>query len=295
MPDGVGELRELIVRHAHGGITRNLLPGVSIGVVEGSTAPTAAMSEPSMTLVAGGRKRTAVGDLEFVYGPGEYLVASIDLPVTGYVSHATVDDPFAVFSLTLKPTLIAGLLLDTQAVAQPPGFTGMVVSEAAPDLLDSVIRLMRLLNAPADLAALGAAAEREIVWRLLTGAQGGVVRQIGLADSSLTQISRAIRWMREHVAEPVAVADLARLSGMSASSFHRKFHAATTMTPVQWQKALRLREARTLLLAGRATVADVGFAVGYGNASQFSREYRRAFGAPPGRDAIRMRNDGSRE
>jgi AraC-like DNA-binding protein len=290
--DHVHELRDLIVEHAHGGIRHDLIDGVSIGVVDGTTAPVASMAEPSMNLVAGGQKRTTVGEIDFVYGPGQYLVASIDLPVTGYVSHASTDDPFVVFSLVLKPTLIAGLLLETEAIPRPAGFTGLTVSDASAELLDSVIRLMRLMDRPTDLAVLGTALEREIVWRLLTGAQGGIVRQIGLADGSLAHISRAIRWMREHYREQVDVTELARISGMSVSSFHRHFRTATSMTPVQWQKALRLREARTQLLAAKANVAEVGYAVGYGSPSQFSREYRRAFGRPPAQDVAELRAAG---
>lgn len=284
------ELRRLIVDHAHGGIRRDLIEGVSIGVVESKTAPAAVMTKPSMSLVAGGRKRTSVRDIDFVYGAGQFLVASLDLPVTGYVSRATADDPFVVVSIALKPALIAALLLDMKPVAQPPSFTGLAVSEASPELLGSLIHLMRMVDRPDDLAMLGPAAEREIIWRLLTSAQGGVVRQIGLADSGLSHISRALKWMREHLDEQVAVADLAELSGMSVSSFHRHFKAATAMTPVQWQKAVRLREARTLLVANGMNVGDVGYAVGYGSASQFSREYRRAFGRPPGQDALNLRN-----
>jgi AraC-like DNA-binding protein len=285
----VHELRELILEHARGGIRRNLIDGVGIGVVDGTTAPVANMAEPSMSLVVGGRKRTTVGDLEFSYGPGEYLVASIDLPVIGGVSEASPDDPFVVFSLSLKPALIAGLLLETENVARPAGFTGLAVSRASSDLLDSVIRIVRLMGSPRDLAVLGPAVEREVVWRLLMGEQGRIVRQIGLADSSLSQISRAIKWMREHYSEQINVIELARRSGMSLSSFHRHFRAATSMTPIQLQKELRLREARTRLLAANANVADVGYDVGYGSPSQFSREYRRAFGQPPGRDATSLR------
>ncbi|MGH1548763.1 AraC family transcriptional regulator N-terminal domain-containing protein [Leifsonia poae] len=285
------DLRDLIIRHARGGIRRNIVNGLSLGVVTDGTPPAATMSEPSVTLVAGGSKRTAVGDLEVVYGAGEYLVVSIDLPVTGRVERATPDDPFVVFSLALRPAVIAALLLDTVEVARPPAFTGLAVGTASPDLLDAASRMLRLLDDPADLAALGAAAEREIVWRLLSGPQGGIVRQIGVADGSLAHISRAIRWMRDHLAEQVAIEELARISGMSASTFHRHFRAATSMTPIQWQKALRLREARALLLRGAAGVAEAGYAVGFGSASQFSREYRRAFGQPPGRDAQNFRGD----
>ena len=284
-----GELHDLIIRHARGGIRRNIIDGLSLGVVTGGTPPAAAMSEPSVTIVAGGRKRTAVGDVEVVYGAGEYLVVSIDLPVTGRVEQATPDDPFVVFSLALRPAVIAALLLDTVDVARVPAFTGLAVGTASPSLLDAASRMLRLLDEPADLAALRSSAEREVVWRLLSGPQGGIVRQIGLTDGSVAHIVRAIRWMRDHLAEPASVGELARISGMSPSTFHRHFRAATSMTPVQWQKALRLREARALLLRGTAGVAEAGYAVGYGSASQFSREYRRAFGRPPGRDAEALR------
>lgn len=284
------ELRERIVRRGEGRIRTELRDGIAIGVVRGSTKPTATMTRPSMTLVAGGRKRTAVGDVDFVSGPGQYVVASLDLPVIGHVSHASPDDPFAVLGLRLDPPVIAGLLADTVDVATPPAFTGMAVSDASPEVLDAAVRLLRAFDDPADAAALAPALERELVWRLLMGPQGGIVRQLGVPDSAVDRVARAVRWMREHLAEPIAVADLARMSGMSVSSFHRRFRAATLMTPLQWQKALRLREARTLLLAGGTGVAEAGYAVGYGNASQFSREYRRAFGAPPGQDVGGLRD-----
>jgi AraC-like DNA-binding protein len=149
--------------------------------------------------------------------------------------------------------------------------------------------LVRLLDRPADLPVLAPMIEREILWRLITGEQGATVRQIGLADSSLAYVSRAIRWIREHYADALRVDDLARLAGMSVSSFHRHFRAITAMTPIQFQKQIRLQEARVLLLARPDDVAGAGFAVGYESPSQFSREYRRFFGAPPGRDAVRLR------
>ena len=287
----LAELRDLVIRHARGGVRRGILDGVSLGVVTAGAPPAAAMSEPSVTLVAGGRKRTAVGELEFVYGAGEYLVVSIDLPVLGRVEHSTPDDPFVVVSIALRPAVIAALLLDTVDVARPPAFTGLAVGTATPALLDAACRMLRLLDDPADRAALGPAAEREIVWRLLTGPQGGIVRQIGVSDGSIAHISLAIQWMRDHIADPVAVTDLARISGMSLTTFHRHFRAATSMTPIQWQKALRLREARGRLMRGAAGVAEVAYDVGYGSPSQFSREYRRAFGHPPGRDAEALRRE----
>ena len=159
------------------------------------------------------------------------------------------------------------------------------------ELLDAVARMLRLLDHPTDAPVLAPLIEREILWRLLTGPQGGMVRQIGLADSGLSHVSRAIRWIRDNYAEPMRIDDLARLAGMSPSAFHRHFRAVTAMSPLQFQKRIRLQEARSLLLARPGDVAGVGHLVGYDSPSQFSREYRRLFGAPPGQDAARLRAD----
>jgi AraC-like DNA-binding protein len=286
------ELRSLIVAHAGAGIRRGVLPGVSIAAVGSTTQPAASVFEPSLTIVAQGTKRTVLGSKSYDYTAGQYVVASVDLPVTGFVLDASEDAPFVVVSMALKPAQIAGLLLETNSVARPRGFSGLVISEAPIELLDPVVRLLRLLDRPDDIPALAAGIEREILWRLLTGDQGATVRQIGLADGSLAHISRAITWMREHYAEPFLVADLARRAGMSESSFHRHFHSATSMSPIQFQKQLRLREARALMLTEPDDVAAIGYAVGYGSPSQFSRDYRRAFGRPPAADASALRTAG---
>ena len=157
------------------------------------------------------------------------------------------------------------------------------------DLLDAVARLLRLLDQPADAPVLAPLTEREILWRLLTGPHGGMVRQIGLAGSGLSHVSRAIRWIRDNYAEPMRIPDLARQTGMSPSAFHRHFRAVTAMSPVQFQKCIRLQNARSLLVARPGDVAAVGHLVGYDSPSQFNREYRRLFGAPPGQDAARLR------
>jgi AraC-like DNA-binding protein len=283
------ELRELIVRHADGGIRRGILEGVGIAAIGRTTDPAASVFEPSLTIVAQGTKRTMLGTTNYDYTEGQYVVSSVELPVTGFVLKASKEKPFVVVSFALRPAVIAGLLLELDSVARPTGFSGLVVSDAPAELLDPVVRLLRLLDRPADVAALAPAIEREILWRLLTGEQAGIVRQIGLADSSLAMVSRTIRWLREHYAEPLQVVDLARLAGMSAATFHRHFKAATSMTPIQFQKQLRLNEARRLLLTESEDVADVGYSVGYGSPSQFSREYRRRFGRPPALDASALR------
>jgi transcriptional regulator GlxA family with amidase domain len=193
--------------------------------------------------------------------------------------------------LALRPEAIAALLLETAPAA--PGAAaapaGIAVSDASPDLLDAVARRLALLDAPADAAALAAGLEREILWRLLTGPRGATVRQIGLADSHLAHLARAIRWIREHYDETLRVEELAALATMSVSSFHRHFRAVTAMTPIQYQKEIRLRAAQARLLAEPGDVAGAGFAVGYDSPSQFSREYRRRFGVPPSHDAHALR------
>lgn len=149
--------------------------------------------------------------------------------------------------------------------------------------------MLRLLDEPRDRAVLAPLIKREILWRLITGDQGAAVRQFGLADSSLSHVSRAVRWIREHYAQPFRVEDVARLSGMSVSAFYRNFQAVTAMSPIQFQKQIRLQEARLLLATRPGDITGVGRHVGYDNPSQFSREYRRQFGTPPSQDATRLR------
>ena len=156
----------------------------------------------------------------------------------------------------------------------------MATGDARPDLLDAVVRLLRLLEHPADAPVLAPLIEREILWRVLTGPQGHILRQIGLADGNLSHVSRAIGWLRENYAEPMRVEDLARSCGMSPSAFHRHFRAITAMSPLQFQKRIRLQAARSHVASRHGDIAAIGHLVGYDSPSQFSREYRRLFGAP---------------
>jgi AraC-like DNA-binding protein len=293
--DELAGLRESIARHAGDGLTPTALPGVTVVCSPTTTEPLCGVAEPTLAVVAQGVKDTTLNGRTFTYGAGQFLVVSVDLPVTGHVRRASAEEPFLAVVLALRAQLIAALLLDT-----PPGATarpevvdavpaGLAVSDASPPLLDAVSRLLALLDAPDDAAALAAGVEREVLWRLLTGPQGATVRQIGLADSRLAHVARAIRWIRGHYHETVRIEQLAALSTMSVSSFHRHFRAVTSMTPIQFQKEIRLHEARTRLLAEPGDVAGVGYAVGYDSPSQFSREYRRMFGVPPGRDALTLR------
>ncbi|MEV4823090.1 AraC family transcriptional regulator [Micromonospora sp. NPDC049274] len=277
------EIRDLVRRH----VGRPTPTGLVLHRSDAPTEPMPGQSEPIFALVAQGAKHAVLGDRVFSYGAGQFVVASLELPVIAHVSEANPAEPYLVLGLALRPPLIADLLLDA-----PPGrgepAAGIAVSAASDDLLDAVVRLLRLLDRPDDQRVLWAGVERELVWRLLTSEQGGTVRQIGVADGNVVQIERAIRWIREHHADLFRVEDVARVAGMSVTSLHRHFRAATTMTPIQFQKVIRLQEARARLLAEPGDVAAVGFAVGYESASQFSREYRRLFGLPPGKDAARL-------
>lgn len=291
--EALNELRQLIARHAGSAELATVptrIPGVKLSVCRTTTEPIGHVYEPVLAIVAQGRKQTVLGERVFDYGAGQYLVVSVDLPITSHIVHATEDDPFLAMALTLKPTSVATLLLEASvSEGVPAELAGMGVSTATPDLLDAVLRMVRLLERPKDIPILTPGLEREILWRLLNGEQGELVRQIGLADSRLSQVSHAIRWIRTHYAEILRIEDMAERAAMSVSTFHRHFRAVTAMTPIQYQKQVRLQEARARLIAESEDVASVGFAVGYDSPSQFSREYSRLFGAPPGRDAARLR------
>ena len=293
--DEMGCLKVSIARHAGEGLTRTALSGVSVVCAPTTSEPLCAVAEPTVSVIAQGVKRTALNGRTFTYGPGQFLVVSVDLPVIGHVTRATVEEPFLAVVLVLRPERIAALLLETAPATARPGAVdatpaGIAVSDASGALIDAIGRLLALLDAPDDAAALATGVEREVLWRLLTGPQGTTVRQIGLADSRLAHLARAIRWIRGHYSETLRVEQLAALATMSVSSFHRHFRAVTAMTPIQYQKEIRLREARARLLAHPGDITGVGFAVGYDSPSQFSREYRRMFGAPPSRDARALRD-----
>ena len=294
--DELARLKHSIARHAGDGLTGTALPGVSVVCSPTTSEALCGIAEPALAVVAQGVKETTLNGRTFTYGAGQFLVVSVDLPITGNVTHASADEPFLAFVLELHPQMIAALLLETAAAATagppvPDGLpVGIAVSDASPTLLDAIGRLLALLDAPDDAAALSVGVEREVLWRLITGPQGATVRQIGLADSRLTHLARAIRWIRGHYNETLRVADLAALATMSVSSFHRQFRAITSMTPLQFQKEIRLHEARALLFARSGDVTAVGFEVGYDSPSQFSREYRRMFGVPPSRDAQALRD-----
>ena len=222
-------------------------------------------------------------------------MVSVDLPAVATITSATPEQPYLALSLLLDPHVLAALLLELPV--RPPAAApsrGIAVARYAPELLDGFVRLLRLLDRPADVAVLAPLIVREIHYRLLTGPQAAMVQQIALRRSQTAQVTRAIGWIRQNYAKPLRVETLARLAGMSPASLHRHFKSVTAMSPLQYRQQIRLLEARHLLMSRTEDAASVAYTVGYGSPSQFSREYRRLFGAPPRRDVELLRTSGRR-
>jgi AraC-like DNA-binding protein len=249
--------------------------------------------EPALSVIAQGAKRVMVGDDRYDYDHAHCLVTSVDLPVISQVMRASPDEPYLGVVLAISARSIRDLMAEPGLpVPRPaPLARGMVVGPFSVPLLEAVLRLVRLLDTPGDIPVLAPLIEREILYRLLTGKQGARLRHIAVADSQMHQVSKAIDWIRENFAQPLRIDRLARNVNMSASSLHHNFKAITGMSPLQYQKRLRLQEARRLMLAETLDAAPAAHQVGYESPSQFSREYSRLFGASPRRDIAQLRLD----
>lgn len=287
--DRIAKLAAVIDRHAIGtGICTTAMPRLSLIRADQPSMPTPAVYEASLCLIAQGSKRVSIGDHSVVYDAAHYLLVSVDLPLVGHVLEASPDRPYLCCKIDLDPSVLADLMV-TEAKAAPRGDLPVLgVYPSDPDLIDAVYRLVGLLDRPETIGPLAPLIEREILYRLLTGPHGPMLRHIGTAGSHINQVSRAIAAIRRRFDAPIRIDDVAAAAGMSPSSLHAHFKAITSMTPLEYQKQLRLQEARRLMLAGGATAGTAGFAVGYESPSQFSREYRRLFGAPPRQDIERL-------
>lgn len=285
-------LRDTIDRHCVEPTTRSVVPGLMLFRADAPTTPADVVYEPRFCVIVQGSKQVMLCDQVFDYDASKYLVTAVDLPVTGRITQASPGKPYLALCLSLNPAQIADLLLEMKNAFPATGTacpSCMTVSALTIDILDPVTRLVGLLENPQDIPILQPAIIRELLYRLLQGPQGYVLRQIATAGSNLSQLNRAIGWIRTHYMEAFDIASVARIAGMSPSSFHRHFRAATMMSPLQYRTRLRLQEARRQLLSATVDAAEAGFAVGYDSPSQFSREYRRMFGVPPARDAHAIR------
>ncbi len=262
------------------------IPALSLRRYEGPTEPTSYMHEPSICLIAQGAKRVLLGEDAYVYDAHHFLITSVDLPVVAQVIEASREKPYLGLMLKLDQCEIAQLMVDSSLPLPrvQQASRAMAVSEVSLPLLNAFQRLIDLLDEPEDIPILAPLIQREILYRLLVSDQGPRLRQIGTTGSQGHQIARAIDWLKGNFAQPLRVDDLAAYARMSKSSFHHHFRALTAMSPLQFQKWLRLHEARLLMLTEHLDAATAAFQVGYESPSQFSREYSRLFGAPPLRD-----------
>ena len=286
------KLVDVISRHVpDDGLHRTSIPGVSLARSGKPTMPMPVVYEPTLCLVAQGRKRVMLGTTAYVYDAANYLAASVDLPVIGSVIEASHAAPYLCLVLDLDMTVLSELMLryPAQDGHEDMPYAGIALTDTSPELLDAAVRLVGLLDTPADIDALAPLVVREMLYRLLTGSGNGTIRQMAQADSRLNQIGRAIAWLRSHYTEPCRIDDIAEIARMSRSTFHAHFKAVTSMSPLEFRSELRLQEARRLMVTEAIDAASAGYRVGYESPSQFSRHYARMFGLPPAKDAHRLR------
>jgi len=267
------------------------IPGLSLYRRDEPTQPMSGMYEPSICLIAQGAKRVLLGDEPYVYDAQHFLITSVNLPTVAQIIKASRERPWLGLKLKLDQREISQLMVNSNL---PPLRTqqssrGMAIGEVTLPLISAFQRLIDLLAEPKDIPILAPIIQREIVYRLLVGDQGARLRQMASAGSQSQQIARAIDWLKSHFTNPVRIEDLATQVNMSTSTFHHHFRALTAMSPLQYQKWLRLNEARRLMLSERLDATSAAFQVGYQSPSQFSREYSRSFGAPPLRDITILR------
>ena len=288
MDTQLNELRTLAAR-AQNRLTETGIPRVAM--VQGAIPEheLAAVYQPMINLILQGSKSMTVGEKVLHYCPANYFVMSVDLPAVGTIWPAATGEPYLAVALTLDPSIIAGLLADLPEPARAErAVAGFSVAAVTEELMDAWVRMLRLMDRPLDIAALAPAYEREILYRVLQGPHGAMLREIATPDTAMARVSRAITVIRRDFDQPLPVETLAEQAMMSVSAFHRHFKAVTAMSPLQYQKRIRLLRARTLLTAAGKSVTAAAFDVGYESATQFSREYARAFGLPPARDAARI-------
>ena len=288
-------LAEGILRHATDGEPRfpEALPALMLFRSSSASGPVCGIYQPGVALIVQGRKEVLLGTDRIIYGPHDVLVSALNLPAVAQVLDASPERPYLSLMLRLDPHEIARLMVDGHVPPPRPqtNARAMGTSGLTWPLLDAFQRLLALLDEPDSIAALAPLVQREILYRLLTGDHGERLRQIGTAGTQSHHIGRAIDWLQTHFAQPLRVEELASHARMSVSTFHHHFRALTAMSPLQYQKWLRLNEARRAMLAERLDASTAAFRVGYESASQFSREYSRQFGAPPMRDMAGLRRD----
>ena len=291
MSDVIKNLKSFVEKRARSVLTLTGIPRLDILKVCQPTELFPEIYQPLVSLILQGEKRLIIGDQILNYTTGQTFVGSVELPVIGEVVEASATAPYLAVRLIFDRAMIADLLRDTPCPVKEPDIRSFSVDKATDDLADAWFRMLRLMEQPDEIAVMAPLLEREILFRLLRGPQGSVLRQVAAVDDRFFQIRNASMWIRKKYATAFRVEDLAGVANMSASAFHRRFKASTGLSPLQYQKQIRLYEARRMLFSKPGDVAAVALSVGYESLSQFTREYSRIFGAPPARDIRELRKN----
>lgn len=263
-----------------------VIPELALGKYENPTEPTSYMCEPSICVAVQGSKKVILEEDVYIYDANKFLITSIDLPVVAQVLEATPEKPYLSILMKLDLKLASQMIVDTSLPIPKveDDSRGVGVSTVSVRLLNVLHRLIDLLETPEDIPVMASLIQREITYLLLVGEQGNKLRQMAMAGTNGSQIAKSTKWLKENFSKHIRIDELANLAGMSTSTFHQHFRSLTAMTPLQYQKWIRLHESRRLMLTEKLDVTTAAFQVGYESPSQFSREYRRLFGAPPLRD-----------
>jgi AraC-like DNA-binding protein len=297
------EIRRLIINecerwHANDGAFQTAIPGAMLYRFSAPTELAPVFLEPRISVALQGTKRIVLGDEEYVYGDSHFFLTAVDVPVVAQILEATREKPYLCFLLKLDLDMARQMISDFGFVVDPLGPVpegtatkdsilpryGVSTGPATHELLDAIYRLLRLLSTPSDIPILSNLIKREIIYRLLTSEHGYRLRQIAFNGSYDHRIARTIALLKQNYAKPLSIEKLAKAAGMGVSTLHHHFKTLTSISPLQYQKQLRLHEARRLLLAGACDAGSAAFEVGYESRSQFTREYRRLFGEPPMRN-----------
>jgi AraC-like DNA-binding protein len=285
-------LADSIARLTNNGELRTIpVPGLSLFRKAEPSEPVTGIYEPSVCLIAQGAKRVLLGDDTYVYDASHYLFSGLHLPVIAQVIEASQEKPYLGLRLTFDYRDISQLMADSQLPTPRHQKTdrGMATGKLTVPLVNAFQRLVDLLDEKQDIPILSPVIQREIFYRLLVGEQGARLRQLALTGTQSQQVARAVLWLKANFSQPLRVDELAEMANMGTSTFHHHFRSMTALSPLQYQKQLRLQEARRLMLTERIDAASAGFQVGYESPSQFSREYSRLYGAPPVRDIMTLR------
>ena len=285
------ELGERIAQAVRADGTIQPLPGLHLSRASVPRERISSVVDPSLCIIAQGSKEVLMGNSRYQYDPYHYLLTTVQLPRISQILEASPAQPYLSFRLALPPTLVGSVMVESGHAASPDqaDVRAIDVSPLEENLLDAIVRLVRLLDCPAEAQVLMPLITREIVYRLLVGDQGGRLRHLAVLSGYTPHIARAVERLRQNFDQPLRIEQIAQEVGMSVSGFHHHFKAVTAMSPLQFQKRLRLQEARRLLLGEQLDAASAGYRVGYDDASHFNREYKSLFGVPPMRDVQRLR------